>query len=315
MLALKYVQPRIKNISGGLFANWMPTAPVDIGDFGVLRKGAFERLGSLRDYGVKLESDNVLAAQNELDYSDRMEMSVAAEADAAVSGNITGKVSITAKDRGAFLYHLSDVRHERPKNTRVFNQEVIEALASCGKNFPDDGVIITEVHIAANATIIISDDTEGMLQLKTSFQPAGQAFLSGAKGTITTSASTGSMFSFVGNTGTKALLRIVIPKVEPSTPPSGGSGAVARSIRVIKDWLQERRIGASQLRIFYDPSINTTVVTAGGHEETFHVSLEDVTAETMVATITEESSDEVDSEFDIDVEEQNFSSRYRSAAG
>lgn len=306
MFALKYVQPKIKYLSNGLFANWLPSAPVDIGDFGIVRKGCFERKGSLREYGFALTSKPVPSAPSGIEYKDRMEIDVDATAGANAASQAKAKVSITAKGRGAFLYHLDNPQHERPENSRMFNEELVKALAECGENFPDDGVIVTELMSATHATIVVSDGKEGSLTLATAFDPVGTAYLSGASGNVSTSASMGTFYSFIGETGTKALIKLVIPKVISPPPPGGGSGnPVKRSIAAFKDWLQSRRVGARHLRLVdleSEADAQGFSVSTGMDDERLEIWLDIMTDEEMVGTIEDISGHEIEGEFDIELD-------------
>ena len=47
-----------KSNLGNLFGNWDPTAPIKLGDYGLLHGDWFERLGSLSEFGVTWTEQN-----------------------------------------------------------------------------------------------------------------------------------------------------------------------------------------------------------------------------------------------------------------
>lgn len=319
MQVLKFVQPKLKALSNGLFANWMPSDMVDVGDFGTVVNGQFYRQGSIRDYGAAFDVSEAPVGSTELEYKDKLEIDVNALADASTDAGQGAKVSLRLTDKGSFLYHLSNTRQCRPSNMRTFNEEVARILLGGELNFPKNGVLITEIQRAGNATIIVSEEHGGQLELSTDFKPTGTAFLSGASGKVSTSLSRGSLFSFIGQRETNALIKIVIPKI---TPPDGPTNSVAAAavkvIENLKDWIRERRVGAQHLRIIHDPKISDGVVIAfEGRDDRFIMQLEDMTAVELMATIEELQPQSIteDETFELDIDEEEVAPRYGTATG
>jgi hypothetical protein len=309
MTVLRYLQPRIKAMSNGLFANWMPTNQVEVGDYGVVRNGQFERLGSLRDYGAAFDVADASGGRNKIEYKDRFDIKVNAGLGAHAPGH-SAKVSLKSGGRGSFVYHLANAVQRRPVNTRVFNEEVARTLLGSGIDFPKDGVLITETQFADKATIIVSDQDNGSLELETSFKPTGDAFLSGASGKIATVASTGTFLQWVGQDKMTSLIKIVIPKVSPRRPDNG-PGLVAATIEKVRDWIQEKRVGAAQLRVSYQESATpVTVVSVPGAPGMITMKLEDMNAEEMMMTM--EDADET--AFDMVIEEEDFGEQQSGVA-
>ena len=319
MKVLKFIQPKLKALSNGLFANWMPGDVVDVGDFGVVVNGQFNRQGSIRDYGAEFDVAEGPASSSELEYKDKLEIEVNALAAATAAPGQGAKVKLNLTDKGSFLYHLSNTRQCRPSNMRVFNEEVARILLGEAIPFPKNGVLITELQRAGHATIIVSEEQGGQLELSTDFKPGGAAFLSGASGNVSTSFSRGSLFSFIGQTETTALVKIVIPKITPPTGP--GTGVAARAVKIIedlKDWMRERQIGAQHLRISGDLQAQDGVVIAfEQQDERFTLKLDDMTAMELMATIEEVQPDAIteDESFDLDIDEEEVAPRYGTATG
>lgn len=246
MSVLKHIQPKIYGMTGGLFANWMPNNAVSIGDFGTLQRCAFERLGSLQDHGIEIATVSIEGGKNSLEYKDKASVDASASAIAtdALSGG-EGSVAVQFSGRGAFLYHLSDVDQNRPANMKSFYEQVGQALLSGVSEFPNNGVLVTEIQKAEKATIVVSDSMNGSLELKTKFEPAGEAFLSGAKGGVSAGASTGSLFQWIANDNTVTLLRLIRP-VFP--PPTGGRGGSPLLLSTVVNWIRDL-IGGRDLHV------------------------------------------------------------------
>ncbi|MEN3748342.1 hypothetical protein TPR58_14300 [Sphingomonas sp. HF-S3] len=310
MTVLRYLQPRIKEMSNGMFANWMPTNQVEVGDYGVVRNGQFERLGSLRDYGADFEVADASGGRNKIEYKDRFDIKVNAGVGAHAPGQ-SAKVSLKSGGRGSFVYHLANAVQRRPVNTRAFNEEVARTLLDSGIDFPKNGVLITEVQFADKATIIVSDQDNGSLELETSFKPAGDAFLSGASGKITTVASTGTFLQWVGQDKMISLIKIVIPKVSPPRGPDNNPGRVAATIEKVRDWIQEKRVGAAQLRISYQENVTpVTVISIPGAPGMITMELEAMSAAEIVMTMEEAE----DSSFEMEIEEEDFGEQQSGVA-
>lgn len=328
MTVLRYVQPKIKALSNGMFANWWPNSYVEVGDFGIVVNGQFEKRGSLSEYGANFSIEDDPSVRNEIDYKDKFDVKVSAGAGASVPGDNNAKVTVSSRGRGSFLYHLANIRTRRPASLRQFNEEVSRVLAGSEIDFPKDGVLITELQLAKKATIIVSDQDDGKLELKTDFKPAGGAFLSGASGHIEAGESYGNFFKWLAQDEMTALIKVVIPKIAPIGGPNGpgsgpGAGIVATTIEKLKDWMRERRIGAAHLRLTYRPDIGDgrTVIAFQGETAQFEMVLHDMTAEEMVATMEAVVEKEENVPFAMEIDEQEFGAKgdeqlqYRQASG
>lgn len=318
MQVLKFVQPKLKALSNGLFANWMPSDVVDVGDFGVVMNGQFNRHGSICDYGATFKVSEAPVGTSELEYKDKLEIDINALA-GATGGGQGAKVRLKLTEKGSFLYHLSNTRQCRPASMRKFKEEVAKVLLGGELDFPKNGVLITEVQRAGNATIIVSEEQGGQLELSTDFKPTGTAFLSGANGKVSTSLSRGSLFSFIGQDETNALIKIVIPKITPPDGPTRGIAAAAvKALDNLKDWIREHRMGAQHLKITHDPQIPEGVIIAvEGQDDQFVMELEDMSALELMATIDALQPEAIieDESFELDVEEEEIAPGYRTASG
>lgn len=314
MSVAKIIQPKLHAITGGLFGNWLPSSLVAVGDFGILKECQFQRLGTIKEYDANFVSEEV-GHRNTLQFKDKLEISVNSLAEATAGHGLGGKVSLKMAQRGAFLYHLMNSVSIRPANTRAFNEELSKALLSEKMNFPDDGVVITEVLQAKKATIVVCDTNEGELDLQTNFKPGGDAFLAGAKGKVKATNSRGSIFQFIAQDDITALIRIVKPTF---APPPGGPGTpmrgASRAVSWLKGLFRERQLHVADLIISHRPEApSQIVVTLGQGGPEFLLQQDNITVKEMLATATMENKSE--EEVDLKIEEVKLRSRYREASG
>jgi proline racemase len=86
---------------------------------------------------------------------------------------------------------------------------------------------------------------------------------------------------------------------------------VAATIEKVRDWIQEKRVGAAQLRVSYQESATpVTVVSVPGAPGMITMKLEDMNAEEMMMTM--EDADET--AFDMVIEEEDFGEQQSGVA-
>jgi hypothetical protein len=309
MSVLGIVQPKLHSLTVGLFANWLPNNMVAVGDFGIIRNCKFERYGSLREYGAAFDVDDHDASKTNFEYKDKIKLDFNASVAVDAGAGQSAKIILTMTDRGAFLYHLSKMMIQRPKSSRQFNEQVAAALIDPAIALPKNVVLVTEVHHAGKATIVVSDSSDCSLDIQTGFAPGGEAFLSGAKGKVKVGNSRGSVFNFIAQDDIVAFLKIV----RPTTPPPGGGGpaanAVARSIDWVREWIASRRLEVPALKLRYvedSPQPEIAVSDSQGREFA-RIAMADVTAQEMAATDEEVA---VTANDEIKVAAQQFGTRY-----
>ncbi|HTN98086.1 MAG TPA: hypothetical protein VL101_14030 [Nordella sp.] len=311
MSVLKIVQPKLHALTGGLFANWLPNNLVEVGDYGILQNNHFQRQGSLREYGAEFDVEDRNAGKANLEYKDKVKVDFGASAGINTGVGQSAKVAVKMTDRGAFLYHLSKMKIQRPDSDRRFNEQIAAALINPALTLPEDIVLVTEVHHAGKATIIVADSNDCALDLQTSFAPGGDAFLSGVEGGVKAGNSRGSVFKFVAQDDMVTLLKVVRPTTPPAPgDPKNSAGAVAKSIEWIRTLIAERKLPVSTLSLTYvaSPSQPHVVVAESNGKAIAQIVLADVTAEEMAAADEEDAGGE-----EIEVEEEEFGQRRATA--
>ncbi len=287
MSVLAEVQPRVHSLTGGLFANWMPSDTVDVGDYGVIARERFVRDGNLRNYQLAFSVETPEKSKGKLEYSDRAKFSanLAAKGAAHIPGHPAPKASaeIAFSGKGAFLYHLSGITTRRLKNSRSFFEDLASKWIAGAISLEENAVIVNEIRVADKATIVVSEGRDGLLKLQGNFSIDGQAVLADVKGGLSVASSSGSMFQFLGAEGTVPIIGLVRPVMGP--PPGGGDVAVASAgpslFQRVRALFQRNKwdIRAIQLRAYASSAEETTVTVELPHGEVIAVAFSPVTAE------------------------------------
>jgi len=254
MSVLSHIQPKIYSLTGGLFANWMPSDHVDVGDYGSIRKERFLRDGSLRDLGLQFAFEETRKAAAKLEYVDGAKFKTGA----AVSGETTQTVGVKAKAGvsvqfsgvGAFVYHLSGINQRRFKNPAKFYELLGKELLAERVTLDDDAVLVDEVRLADTSTIIVSESKDGKLDLTTGFNPIGAAFLANAKGKIQVTHSAGSFFRWIADGSTIPLIHLVRPHFPDGPGGSGPStGSLSKFVRYLRTLVGGRRLEIPEIHL------------------------------------------------------------------
>jgi hypothetical protein len=229
MSVLAEVQPRVHGLTGGLFANWLPSDQVDVGDYGVIARERFVRDGNLRHFRMAFGVETPEKSKGNLEYSDRARFSakLAAKGAVRVPGHPTPKASaeIAFSGKGAFLYHLSGITTHRLMNSRAFFEEFARKWIAGDIALEENAVIVNEIRIADKATIVVSEGHDGLLKLNGNFSLDGQAVLADVNGGLSVASSSGSLFQWLAAEGTIPIIGLMRPVMGP--PPGGGGGIAA----------------------------------------------------------------------------------------
>ena len=151
------------------FATWLPGAPLELGDIGILKNNEFTKISNLNNEGIefKIEEDTT---KSDLEHSTNGAVSITTK----LAGTVPAIESVlTSADAGftikfsqenAILFKANGTLTPRIDDQIKLGKEVIERYKQ-GK-WNKDWVIITELVQADSATIIISSSEKGILELK-----------------------------------------------------------------------------------------------------------------------------------------------------
>lgn len=153
----------------GYYATWHPGVPLLIGDIGVVKDNVFTRIASLEDYEIKFEvrEDDT---PEDMEYSSQGSVSVTTK----LSGTVSPQGStLTQVDAGlivefskesSILFKANQTRTNLIKNTTAVGDQILDLYRN-GK-WNKHWVVITELVKAESATVLISNNSQGKIELK-----------------------------------------------------------------------------------------------------------------------------------------------------
>lgn len=153
----------------GYYATWEPNRPLSLGDVGIFRKNVFTRISSLANFGITFEvvpddtpgdlgynSQGGVTISSKLSGSLPAAGSVLTEADAGISVDFNNENAVLFKANKTLTSSIDDIIGLGKKIFELFKQ---------GK-WNKDWTIITELVNADTATILISNKSDGKIELK-----------------------------------------------------------------------------------------------------------------------------------------------------
>jgi hypothetical protein len=153
----------------GYIATWLPGVPLLLGDIGILNDNVFTRIAGLEDFQIPFDI-RVDDTADDLDYSSKGSVSVTAK----LSGTIAPQGStLTNLDAGfivefgnenSILFKANQTRTNLIKDTVKIGNEILK-LYRAGK-WNKHWVVITELVKAESASILISNTSNGKIELK-----------------------------------------------------------------------------------------------------------------------------------------------------
>ncbi|GHV32419.1 hypothetical protein FACS1894177_08510 [Bacteroidia bacterium] len=159
----------MKNNYGGYNATWAPGIPLQIGDIGVFDEdGAFDRKSNIAYFKIAFDicPDTT---NDQLNYSSKGSASITAK----LSGQIAPGSVLAVADVGAIVefskensvvFKAKNVSYPSIADQIQLEKDVIALYNQ--KQWNKDWCIITELVVAESATIIISNSSNGKIELK-----------------------------------------------------------------------------------------------------------------------------------------------------
>ena len=220
-----YQQEMHRNV--GFFATWLPSASLELGDFGILEGGRFRRIGSLKELGISHAAIREGTPQN-MSYSASAERKIAASAEASTAAPIAkAELSIQFTRQGGYVFEAAGIRNIEIADRMALARQI---LAAYGKNqWRKEWLAVDALYTAASATIIVSEDSSAEIVLKANSNvPLGSLPLADPKLGLAVSASSGKIVHLVAESELKPLyscLKVSDPLIgQPSVVPVRGLG-------------------------------------------------------------------------------------------
>lgn len=153
----------------GTRATWLPGTKISIGDVGVLHDGKFVPQSSLKDLGIDFEV--IEEFPMDYDYVSSQGVNIhkklagqAAPVQTSALGQADAGLVVEFKKEGAIVFSAKNGRKYRLKNSLQIGME-IEKRYEAGQ-WKKEWLIVSEVIIADNGTILISQSSNVNVELK-----------------------------------------------------------------------------------------------------------------------------------------------------
>lgn len=189
------------------FAAWSPLVDsYDVGDYGVFRRGVFQRLGSIREFGVD---------PGARPSATKVSFSYATTGTTVVSGAGAGQPAVASRASGALelAFQGSDALYVRAGELRVMEMPSVDAVAhallrthdASGRQWRPAWRIVRKVYTATDPVILASTEERTTFALSGSAQAL--AMLGGGRGSadITVRSNRANTLQITSGTGPIAL--------------------------------------------------------------------------------------------------------------
>lgn len=153
----------------GYYATWNPGVPLKLGDIGIFKKNVFTRVAGLQDFNISFDirPDDT---KTPLEYNSSGNVTVTTKLSGTVApqgsvlNNLDAGIIVEFGKEKSTLFKANNTTTPSIQNTIRLGEQIIE-LFKAGK-WDKNWVVITELVEAENSTIIISNTTNGKIELK-----------------------------------------------------------------------------------------------------------------------------------------------------
>ncbi|MBC8081924.1 MAG: hypothetical protein H7Z21_01825 [Hymenobacter sp.] len=153
----------------GYYAAWDPGIPCALGDIGVLKNNVFTRLGSLTEQGIPFEA-LLDTTPVDMDYESRGSVTTTLKASGAATptgsglGQLDAGIIIEFSKANAVVFRAQSCLTHQLKDTIRLGAAVLEQFRA--GRWDKNWVVITSLVEAKSATIVISKQAQGKIELK-----------------------------------------------------------------------------------------------------------------------------------------------------
>lgn len=220
-----------------LFGTWLPTDHIQVGEYGLIRSGRFQRHGNLGQRGIEVSESRIPLTPSALGFSDRAKINTVTNASAKAARVASGTVEIALSGEGAFVYQLQDLTACRLADKEAFFTSLFSNILSNKLKWQDDFVVVDEVREAGAATLIVLENSAGNLTVKGDIPLGAEsaAPLARVGANVTVDIESGSIFRAMGQSSSTPLYGAKRLSFAPSDPPDGG-----RPISEMFAWIREK---------------------------------------------------------------------------
>jgi hypothetical protein len=153
----------------GYLATWLPTAPISVGDVGVVKDSIFTKVGTLKDFGISFNKEEH-PEEADLEYTSAgaVEINASATGNAPIPGavpvKIDGDVAVSFRRADAILFQASQCQTTTLGDLSKATERII-ALFKAGK-WPRNQVVVTDAVRSAASTVLISSGQDAHITLR-----------------------------------------------------------------------------------------------------------------------------------------------------
>lgn len=158
----------------GLYATWLPTDPMEVGDIGFFEGGRFRLVKKLSDFNIVCDT-KAQSGASDLQFSSRDGVKVNISSNISASASTGAQINIDFSSNGAFLFHAYGVRLHRLENRHEVAESVLKLYAN--NQWEKEWMIVEAVHVAQRATVLISEDKSASVQIAASARMAMPSLL------------------------------------------------------------------------------------------------------------------------------------------
>jgi hypothetical protein len=149
------------------FATWLPGDQIAVGDVGIIKRGRFRRQATLK--GLKIPCGATAGEKTEsFQFESSRGVTIQATPGAAVHQVAGLGVSIMFSQKGAFVFHVSDLCHHRLDEPETVAEHVLKLYNAKARKWNKDWFLVDEVHSAECATIVVSEVRSSSISLDVS---------------------------------------------------------------------------------------------------------------------------------------------------
>ncbi|MBK6545719.1 MAG: hypothetical protein IPG12_10680 [Saprospiraceae bacterium] len=207
----------------GYYATWNPGVPFKIGDIGTFNDNIFTRLSNLEDLGIEFDirTDNT---KTPLEHNSQGSVSITTKLSGTVSpqgstlSNLDAGIIVEFSKENSTLFKANNTTSPSIKDSIKLGDQIIK-LYRDGK-WNKKWVIITELVHAENATVIISNSSNGKIELKANANIDAPTFdIANAEFKFTTQFSRGLETKIISAEGLTPLFKVMGMKTRIFLPP------------------------------------------------------------------------------------------------
>lgn len=193
-------------------ATWLPNAPLELGDVGVLSDGFFQRVTSLKSLGIDF---TVRKGASAVDLSHSSEKDVTVSSDNAANAELkaadakaNAKVTVEFGAKGAFVFQAKGCVESAIEDQAKLGREIIARFKS-GENWDASWVVINTVVEAESATIMVSNSTTSKIEIGANANlPPGSAALADANIGLRVTSQTGDVMNILAAKSLTPMFRV-----------------------------------------------------------------------------------------------------------